>query len=249
LDSNIKEFQISRRPYNHILDKKLIKKPNYIELYTQQIYKMRVLVFDTETTGLPETRDRCVTGENLHLWPHILQLSYIVFDTDKQEIVEVFDTMIQIADDVVISEGSMKCHNITREISNERGNDIKSSLLFLFTSVAEADLLVGHNINFDLNMVRAEMLRNGPELMKYTNMFETKRKFCTMKESTAFCCIPSKFSNSYNRLKPPKLIELHQKLFNGETPTGLHNSLTDVKVTLRCFMKLRYDLDIQRTEN
>lgn len=210
---------------------------------------MRILVFDTETTGLPETNDKCVTNENLHLWPHILQLSYIVFDTDKKIKTEVFDTIIKIADDILISDGSIKCHNITREISKERGNDIKTSLLSLFTSVNEADLIIGHNINFDLNMVRAEMLRNGPEMIKYSNMFESKKTFCTMKESTVFCCIPSKFSNSYNRLKPPKLVELHQKLFNGETPDGLHNSLNDVNVTLRCFMKLRYDLDIQRTTN
>ena len=65
-----------------------------------------------------------------------------------------------------------------------------------------------------------------------------------MKESTTFCCIPLKNSNSYNRLKQPKLIELYQKLFNGEIPEGLHNSMNDVSATLRCFMKLRYDLDI-----
>jgi len=210
--------------------------------------KMLVLVFDTETTGLPATRDKCVTNENLRLWPHIVQLSYIVYDTEKQEVVEVFDTIVKVAENVIIGEESVKFHNITQEISAERGTEIKTALLFFFAAVKDAELIIAHNINFDLNMIRAEMLRNGEELEEYKTMFETKRKYCTMKESTAFCCMPSKYANNYNRLKPPKLVELHQKLFNDETPTGLHNSLNDVKVTLRCFMKLRYDLDIQRTE-
>ena len=204
---------------------------------------MRVLVFDTETTGLPPNNEKFVNNGNLQLWPHILQLSYIVHDTEKHENVEIFDTIIDIPQNVVISEKSIEIHKITREKCSEIGNDIKTSLLFFFTSLADVDLLVGHNINFDLNMIYAEILRC-PELMKYIPLMEEKRKFCTMKESTTFCCIPLKNSNSYNRLKQPKLIELYQKLFNGEIPEGLHNSMNDVSATLRCFMKLRYDLDI-----
>ena len=207
---------------------------------------MRILVFDTETTGLPPNNDRSVNNGNLQLWPYIMQLSYIVHDTEKGESVEIFDTIIDIPDHAVISEKSIEIHKITREKSRELGNDIKTSLLFFFTSLADADLLVGHNITFDLNMVYAEIMRC-PELIKYIPLLEEKRKFCTMKESTAFCCIPLKNSNSYNSLKQPRLVELYQKLFNGETPEGLHNSMNDVTATLRCFMKLRYGLDIQST--
>ena len=158
---------------------------------------MRILVFDTETTGLPPNNDRSVNNGNLQLWPYIMQLSYIVHDTEKGENVEIFDTIIDIPDDAVISEKSIEIHKITREKSRELGNDIKTSLLFFFTSLADVDLLVGHNITFDLNMVYAEIMRC-PELIKYIPLLEEKRKFCTMKESTAFCCIPLKNSNSYN---------------------------------------------------
>ena len=204
---------------------------------------MRVITFDTETTGLPETRDRIVTTENLNKWPYILQLSWIVLDTDQDKITGLGDYIISVNEDVVISEGSIELHKITKEISTEKGIDVQLALIEFFNHVKDADIIVGHNISFDLNMVRAEMMRHGVEIMKYTNLLETKKKFCTMKESTAFCCLPSKYGNSYNKLKPPKLIELNQKLFD-ETPTGLHNSMNDVIVTLRCFIKLRYDKDI-----
>ena len=38
--------------------------------------------------------------------------------------------------------------------------------------------------------------------------------------------------------KMPKLIELYTHLF-GEVPTGLHNSLADTMVCMRCFLKMR----------
>jgi len=66
---------------------------------------------------------------------------------------------------------------------------------------------------------------------------------CTLQDSIEFCNIKSinKFGKEY--LKWPTLLELHQKLFD-TTPNNLHNSLIDILVTLRCFMKLKYDHDI-----
>ena len=41
------------------------------------IDKMKVLVFDTETTGLPNGRNPSIL--NTHDWPYIVQLSYIIY--------------------------------------------------------------------------------------------------------------------------------------------------------------------------
>ena len=38
---------------------------------------MKVLVFDTETTGLPKGKNPSIY--KTELWPHIIQLSYIVY--------------------------------------------------------------------------------------------------------------------------------------------------------------------------
>jgi DNA polymerase III epsilon subunit-like protein len=43
--------------------------------------------------------------------------------------------------------------------------------------------------------------------------------------------------------KFPKLSELHQKLF-GTVPENLHNSLVDVMVCLRCFLKIRCCIEV-----
>lgn len=47
---------------------------------------MIILVFDTETTGLPKTK--IISYDTLKLWPYIVQFSYIIFDTDTCEIVK-----------------------------------------------------------------------------------------------------------------------------------------------------------------
>jgi hypothetical protein len=53
--------------------------------------------------------------------------------------------------------------------------------------------------------------------------------------------VVSKYGKEYTKF--PKLSELHEKLF-ATKPQNLHNSLVDILITLRCFMKLNSDRDI-----
>ena len=45
---------------------------------------MKVLVFDTETTGLPKDNSNIYRTD---MWPHVLQLSYLMYDTEKNKII------------------------------------------------------------------------------------------------------------------------------------------------------------------
>ena len=68
-------------------------------------------------------------------------------------------------------------------------------------------------------------------------------KICTMKLGNAVCNIKHIHPVTGKRVsKYPKLVELHQHLFNS-IPKNLHNSLIDVYVCFRCFYKLIYDED------
>ena len=64
-----------------------------------------------------------------------------------------------------------------------------------------------------------------------------------MQDSIDLCNIEAKDKFGKTYIKFPKLIELYQKLFN-VTPKNLHNSLNDVIVCLRCFIKMKYDTDV-----
>ncbi len=148
------------------------------------------------------------------------------------------DKIIRLDEAIYISPESIKFHGITREISTEQGTDITTVIKEFFDDVLSSDLLVAHNFEFDWKMIQVECMRNGIEIPQLP-----VEKYCTMKESTAFCKIPSQFKKLNDEYKWPTLFELYVKLFN-ELPENLHNSLYDVYATLRCLMKFRFGEDI-----
>lgn len=205
------------------------------------------LVFDTETTGLPKVRK--VSREVLNNWPHIVQLSYILYDTDNKKILVESDNIIRLNNSIEIPKESTKIHGITKEISNSKGISIETAIREFIKCLNKANNIVGHNIDFDLNMILVECYR-----INYDNIFNkilqkskktNKPKiFCTMNMSKEICNIYVK--NKYTGetfLKSPKLIELHEKLFL-KRPNNLHNSFNDIIITLRCFHLLAYNEDL-----
>ena len=213
---------------------------------------MRFLVFDTETTGLPQSK--YISPSTLHQWPHIVQFSYVIYDTSLNDIILTKDYIIKLSESILIPEESSKIHGITNEISRQKGvviNDVISEFFYLLRGV---DMLIGHNIEFDINMIKVELLRiinknsltdEQIKLYKYELHFLTNFKniSCTLKDSIKFCNIESIDKNGKTYLKYPKLIELHEKLFN-KSPSNLHNSFNEILVTLRCFMKLKHNIDL-----
>ena len=54
-----------------------------------------------------------------------------------------------------------------------------------------------------------------------------------------------KNKSGFEKIKPPKLSELHVKLFNDKINEGrLHDAMVDVWVTWRCFCKLYFKYDL-----
>ena len=213
---------------------------------------MRTLVFDSETTGLSKTQ--IISPSTIHLWPHVVQFSYIVFDTESNKIVKIKDSIIKVPDGFTITEENAKIHGITTEISLAKGVDLLPVLEEFFADFDSSDHIVGHNVSFDINMIKAELQRlimnsSDKKLQEYLTTINTSTKFyCTMQETIELCAIELKDKYGRPYKKFPKLVELYQKMF-GVTPKNLHNSLNDVIVCLRCFIKLKYEIDIvERSE-
>jgi DNA polymerase III epsilon subunit-like protein len=213
---------------------------------------MRILVFDTETTGLPQTK--FISPSTLHQWPYIVQFSYIIYDTSLNDIIQTKDYIVKLQEGILIPEESYKIHGISNEISQQNGIPINDILSEFFYFLRGVDVLIGHNIEFDINMIKIELLRiinknyltqEQVKFYKYELHFLTNFKniYCTLKESIVFCNIQLTSKNGKSYLKYPKLIELHEKLFN-KSPSNLHNSFNDILVTLRCFMKLKHNIDL-----
>lgn len=218
---------------------------------------MRVLVFDTETTGLPKTK--IINPDTLNLWPHIVQFSYVIYDTEINDIIETSNTVVKLEYGISIPEDSTKIHGITNESSQQNGIYLDIILEKFFCHLRNVDLLVGHNVSFDINMIKVELLRliyeknliiseNDIKVYKYNLHLLTNYNniCCTLKDSINLCNIKAinKFGKEYTKF--PRLLELHQKLFES-IPNNLHNSFNDILVTLRCFMKLKHNIDLNET--
>ncbi len=197
---------------------------------------MKVLISDTETTGLPTEKNPSIYDTSK--WPHVIQLSYIVYDTETNDIITVEDDYINISDDVVIEPGSQKIHNISREMITEKGILIRDALEKFNKFASLSDLLVAHNVSFDKRMLFVEGIRNKIRM----NVHDT---YCTMKNSVELCNIERTWPNGDVYIKYPTLSELHNKLFN-KIPKNTHNALIDILLCMRCFVKIELNTDICR---
>lgn len=210
---------------------------------------MKIIVFDTETTGLPKTR--VLTTGLVNLWPYIVQLSYLIYDVNEKELVKIRDFIIKIPYNIEISQESTKLHGITNDISYSQGTNIENIIEEFMKDLNECDYIIGHNIEFDVNMIKAELIRLNMSIDRNMNLYYNylefmttcKKFYCTMQESVDLCAIKQTNKQGKEYFKYPKLIELHQKLFN-TSPKGLHNSLNDILICLRCFYRMKFNNDI-----
>ena len=190
---------------------------------------MIIIVFDTETTGLPEGWNTPPTESDKY--PYIVQLSYILYDTESTKMLEFEDHIIKVNRSVVLSPENIRIHGITRARMENKGVTIKRALDNFKKTLRKADMVVGHNLRFDKNMIFAEAHRNN---RTFYDEFQKKQQYCTMDHSVNVCKLKRVGKSQF---KYPNLSELYQHFFD-ETPQGVHDSMADVLITLRCFIAL-----------
>ena len=214
------------------LQKRVIERKEEIErrIATQQGRKRlvgSVLFFDTETTGTPRSNIAPVTDS--YNWPRLVQLAWIM--TDKDGKVLKRQSHIIIPENFYISDDAVKVHHITTERALQEGQLLHVVLDEFLSDLELAEQVVGHNIDFDMHIVGAELYRMNLDY----NLLMNKPSTCTMKLSTNYCAIPKKNSDAY---KWPSLPELYRKLFNRDFADA-HDALADITATKECFFELR----------
>jgi len=183
------------------------------------------LIYDTETTGLPRNFEAPVT--DLENWPRVVQLAWQLHDSDGK-LLEAKDYIIK-PENFTIPYNAAKVHGITTEVAQKLGEDLQAVLLQFAAALQKANVLVGHNIDFDLHIIGAEYLRCGMD-----NLLEGKTILCTKTESVDFCALPGGRGGGF---KWPTLGELHRKLFGEDFPEA-HNAAADVMANARCFLEM-----------
>lgn len=193
------------------------------EIAIKKVTNKNILFFDTETTGLPKNYKSHYTDTDN--WPRLVQLAYIFCDINGQ-IIDKGSWIVKPNDFIIPNEAS-NIHRITNERAQLEGLPINIIINNFKSILKESDLLVAHNIAFDVNIIGAELTR-----LNIESNLDSIKKICTMEKSTNFCAIEGNYGYKW-----PKLSELFFKLFNTNFEEA-HDAAVDIEATYKCFWEL-----------
>lgn len=187
---------------------------------------MTYLFFDTETTGLP--RNYSAPTTDLENWAaaRLVQLGYILED-DRKGVISKGNFVVR-PEGFEIPEAASNVHGITTDVARSIGLECKKVVYAFLGQARIADVLVGHNVDYDTHVVGSELVRQWGK-----DYIQGMRTIDTMKSSVNYCQIPS--ARGY---KWPKLIELHNKLFGCDFEDA-HDAFADISATRKCFWELK----------
>lgn len=212
-----------------------------------------VLFIDTETTGLPEKNrlKRSAFYEpqfyNQYNNARMIEIACVLYEVDEsaKEMFQVgaYSSLVLFNDVNKAETIHSEIHGIRASHLKKHGKTMDEVLDNVMSMVEQCDVLVGHNIEFDRNILLAECFRlaagdgavhftrqKSEQYKRYCEIISEKRTICTMRIA-------------YEKLqlsKFPKLIELTQLLSSDDTsaPCQSHRALDDVMLTVTCFKNL-----------
>ena len=189
---------------------------------------MRVLAYDTETTGLVNTKALPSDPSQ----PHLVQFAGILYDTElKREIATVM--VIVKPDGWVIPKGAADVHGITTEIATECGVPLALALASFSNLVRISNDHVAHNEEFDQRVLQAQFHR-------LKRPFPAVNARCTKNLATPIVNLPPSDrmrAAGFNKPKPPTLTECVDFFF-GEKLEGAHDALVDTRACLRVYLEI-----------
>jgi DNA polymerase III subunit epsilon len=195
---------------------------------------MRVMVFDTETTGFPLWSEPSEHPGQ----PHLVQYTGVLFsDQTRQEL--MFDTMIIRPDGWTIPPELTVIHGISQEQAMDEGVPERNAIDAYRAMAAAAELVSGFSIAFDLRIMRIAMLRCGISKEQAHHLTDRLRTLDLMPSLTKRCKLPptDKMMRAGRKtFKTPSLAEAIQCVF-GEKLDDAHDSRADVLATMRLYLE------------
>lgn len=178
-----------------------------------------VLCFDTETTGIPE---KGITWDaDYERFPRIVSIAWTFAGLAEYHIIR--------PEGWEIPAEAVEVHGITTEYALENGEPIQDVLKMFVRDCLRAILIAGHNIYFDVSIVKSELMRAGLYDEKAEQALYKGKRIDTMRSSMKF--VGARRQNG--GLKFPNLSELFARCFPGETFEA-HDALEDTIAVERC---------------
>ena len=183
---------------------------------------MTYFVFDTETSGLPKSYAR-VTPKNINNYDEcrMLSVAIVQYDDNHQETGHYYKLLKHGEGHHM---GATHIHGITQEHLDTQG--ISFQEVYDYMKTLGAARIMGHNLDFDINMMRAECIRYHMD----PTFLDEMEQVCTLKLAR----------NIYMGTVSCKLGDLHQRLL-GKPLEGAHDALEDCRGCARIFPLLLKD--------
>ena len=189
---------------------------------------MKYIAIDTETTGLPKTRAK-PTLDNIEKWEECRPLSVAIVEFEDGAISNTYHQLVY-PDTFVVR--ATEIHGITEEMAKTDGVSFECVYNYFSTMVDVYSKVVGHNLKFDLDVLKSEALRRGFD----TSVFDRVDPICTLKLTKQIY------------LKSMKLTILYEMLF-GVPLEGAHNALADAVAAGEVYLKLVADPRVYKPLN
>uniref|UniRef100_A0A6C0B0K8 Exonuclease domain-containing protein n=1 Tax=viral metagenome TaxID=1070528 RepID=A0A6C0B0K8_9ZZZZ len=173
---------------------------------------MKLLIFDTETTGLPKSREPAIKASNN--WPHLVSIAWTVIDTSDNFKTISSESHI-VKPEWNIPADSTAIHGITQAKAEAEGVPLSTVIQKFFA--VEHDMMLAHNMNFDYNVLVNAIMWD----LKLGTIPDFKPKFCSMEAMKNVMQIP--YANGRG-FKPPKLTELYTYVVKKPFDSGLTHS-------------------------
>jgi DNA polymerase III epsilon subunit-like protein len=182
---------------------------------------MKITVWDTETTGFS------TKGGDLSQQPYIIQFAAIEGEYVDGVYTELARHDFLMKPPVPIPFGASQVNGIfDRDVVDK--SPISEHIADIIKVLNRADIVSGHNIEYDEEILSYELERLGRK-----GDYSPRSTLCTMRSSTEYCQLQGRWF----AYKPPKLSELHRHLF-GEFFEWAHDAMVDVEATMRCLVEL-----------
>lgn len=190
----------------------------------------RIIVLDTETTGLPQT----YPGQ-YQILPYfyldaydkarLLQIAFSIYEEPNYTLLHTENIYIQMDGEILNSH----IHGITPDFLKDHGIPIDAALksLMLALQTYNVDLIVAHNAGFDINIIMSECQRIG-----YTELITFLKTNCSM------YCTMTKAKEILQLPFRPKLKDLYKRFF-GKEFENQHTADADVNACFACFQHLQ----------
>lgn len=180
-----------------------------------------ILFLKVETNGLPKTKTNTVSRDTVNKWPNLISIYYKIGKINTEtKLVDINLANYKIIKPTFeINKKAQLIHNLSNE-ELSAGDNLIDILNKMKNDIIEHNvkIIIGHNILFDFNIVKAEIIRNNIDLdLDVYELLDTMT-----------------YKHDYEYIK---LEELYFKLY-GRKFRKSHKRKSLINIVIKCFENL-----------